>query len=104
MATFLFTYTGGSMGTSEDEMQKSMEKWTRWFASLGDAVVDLGAPLGASSTLAPDGSVREGTSAMLGGYSLVSAESIADALKKAEGCPVLATGGSVEVYETMPLA
>jgi hypothetical protein len=33
----------------------------------------------------------------------VSADSLSDAAAKAKGCPVLAGGGSVEVYEAIPM-
>jgi hypothetical protein len=38
-----------------------------------------------------------------GGYSIVSADSLSDAAAKAKGCPVLASGGSVENYEAVEL-
>ena len=34
-------------------------------------------------------------------YTIISAESLAEAVEKAKGCPVLATGGSIEVYEAL---
>jgi hypothetical protein len=39
----------------------------------------------------------------MGGYSVISANSLADAAGKAKGCPVLAGGGTVEVYEAIPI-
>ncbi|MGH3341095.1 MAG: YciI family protein [Propionibacteriaceae bacterium] len=39
----------------------------------------------------------------MGGYSIINAESLAEATKKADGCPVLESGGSVEVYEALPM-
>jgi len=34
------------------------------------------------------------------GYSIIKASSLADATEKAKGCPVLAGGAKVMVYET----
>jgi hypothetical protein len=34
------------------------------------------------------------------GYSVLTAESLAAATEMAKGCPVLRTGGEIEVYET----
>ena len=39
----------------------------------------------------------------LGGYSIVSAESLDAAAAKASGCPVLKTGGTVDVYEALEM-
>ena len=50
-----------------------------------------------------DGSTKDGAAGGIGGYSVISANSLADAAGKAKGCPVLAGGGSVEVYEAMPM-
>jgi hypothetical protein len=33
----------------------------------------------------------------------VSADSLSEATAKANGCPVLASGGSVEIYEAIPM-
>jgi len=104
MAKFVFAYTGGGgMAPSPAEQQKIMDAWMSWFGSLGDALVDGGAPFGASATVAPDGAAGDGAPAGLTGYSVLSAASLADATAKAKGCPVLASGGSVEVYEALPM-
>ena len=50
--------------------------------------------------VAPDGSISEGASSALTGYSILQADSLSSAAETAKGCPVLARGGSVEVYET----
>ena len=66
-------------------------------------MVDGGSPFGASCTVAADGSSRDGGQAGLTGYSVIEAVSVRDAADKAKGCPVLASGGSVEVYEAIPM-
>ena len=48
-------------------------------------------------------SCRTSRTSPLTGYTIITAESLADATEKAKGCPVLATGGSIEVYETLPV-
>ncbi len=72
-----------------------------WFGSLGEAVTDMGNPFGTSCTVSSDGSVRDGGSLGLGGYSIVEAESLADAATMAKGCPVLSAGGGIEVCEAL---
>ena len=98
MGKYVFAYKGGSAPTSEAEGAKVMEAWMGWFATLGASVTDGGNPFGASTAVGPDGSITAATSG-LSGYSIVAADSLAAAGALAKGCPILAGGGSVEVYE-----
>jgi hypothetical protein len=100
MATYVLVYKGGGMAPTEEERQAIMAKWGGWFGSLGDQLVDGGNPFGPSSAVASDGAVSDVASSGLTGYSIIKAESLADATEQAKGCPVLEDGGSVEVYET----
>ena len=64
-------------------------------------MVDGGNPVGATSTIASDGSTSDGGGANPAtGYSVIQADSLAAATELAKGCPVLTSGGSVEVAET----
>ena len=104
MANYMLAYTGGGApDASPEELQKIMDAWMGWFGTLGESVVDAGNPFGPSSTIASDGSVSPGGAAALGGYSIISAESLDAATDKAKGCPILAGGGGVEVYEVVPM-
>jgi hypothetical protein len=57
MKRFLVLYksstpAGEMMAASTPEqMQAGMEDWQRWAAKTGDAIVDLGSPLGASASV-----------------------------------------------------
>ena len=103
MAKFLLAYRGGAMAETPEEQQKQMEAWMNWFGALGESVVDGGSAFGQSSTLASNGSATNGGASGLSGYSIVTADSLSDANDKAKGCPVLSSGGSVEVYEALPM-
>ena len=103
MAKYVLAYRGGGMAETEAEQQKVMEQWMGWFGELGSAVVDGGAPFGPAKTIAGSGAVSDGGAAGLTGYSIVEANDIDDAVAKGKGCPVLSSGGSVEVYEAMPI-
>ena len=103
MAKYVLAYTGGSMPDSPEEQEKVLGDWMAWFGSLGDAIADPGSPFGPASTISPDGGVSDGGRSGLTGYSIVTADTLSDALSKAKGCPVLASGGSIEVYEAMPI-
>lgn len=98
MAKFLLTYTGGSTPASEAEQAKVMEAWGAWFGQLGAATVDPGNPTHSTRTVGPDGSVRADASGPTG-YTIISVESIDQAIAASKMCPVLAAGGSVQVSE-----
>ena len=99
MANYVFAYKGGSMAATESEREAAMAAWGSWFGSLGAAVVEVGNPFGASPSVSPNGS--SGQAGSLSGYSVVAADDLAAAAELAKGAPVVANGGSVEVYETI---
>jgi hypothetical protein len=103
MANYLLAYKGGGMAQTDEERAAAMAAWGNWFGSLGQAVVDAGNPFGPSATVADGGSVSDGAPSGLTGYSVLSADSLAAASELVRGCPVLAAGGSVELYETVPV-
>jgi len=102
MAKFLYLYTGGQMAETPEAQEAAMQEWTNWFGTLGDAVADIGNPFGAGTTVS-SGGVSNGGGSKLGGYSIINAESLADAASKANKCPVLQSGGTVEVYEALAM-
>ena len=99
MANYVLAYKGGSMAENEADREAAMAAWGAWFGSLGQAVVDGGNPFGASTSVGANGSSGQGGD--LTGYSVLAADDLAAAAELAKGCPVLANGGSVEVYETI---
>ena len=102
MTTYLLAYKGGKMAETEAEQQAIMAAWGAWFGSLGEAVVDGGNPFAGSMTVNGEGAT-DGGSAGLGGYSVLQAASLADAAELAKSCPLVGAGGSVDVYETIPM-
>lgn len=101
MAKFLLVYHGGGDGAPSDE---EMAAWGGWFETLGNAVVDGGAPIAETKTLSPDSVADGGGANPATGYSLIEAADMDDALAKAKSCPVLAAGGTIEVCTTIDLA
>ena len=77
-----------------------MEAWGAWFGGIGAGVADPGNPFGPSATVASNGSVTDGTTSGLTGYTVLTADSLADAVEHAKGCPLLKNGGSIQVFET----
>jgi hypothetical protein len=104
MAKFVLAYHGGGMPETEAEQAEVMAAWGTWFGGLGESVLDRGSPIVVAKTVASDGSTRDGGGANpLSGYSLVEADSLEAAVEIAKGCPVLATGGSIEVCQTVEM-
>jgi hypothetical protein len=104
MTNFVFAYRGGSgMATTPEAQEKTMAAWGAWFGTIGADLVEGGSPFGAAGTVHSDGSSTDGAAAGLTGYSVVSASDLSAAAALAKGCPLLADGGTVEVYETLPM-
>jgi hypothetical protein len=106
MAKYLFVYHshGAKPPTDPAEQKKQMDAWGGWFGAMGGAVIDGGNPVGKSSTVKSDGSLAEGGGANpVSGYSLIEAASLADAHAKAKGCPLLKSGGSIEIAQAMDM-
>jgi hypothetical protein len=104
MAKFLFVYHGGGHPTDKSEQARVMAAWGQWFGSMGKAVIDGGNPVGKSWTVKGNGSIaRDGGANPASGYSLIEAKDLEDATAKAKACPILASGGSVEVAQAMDM-
>jgi hypothetical protein len=102
MGKYVLAYTGGSVGASPEEQQAVMAKWMGWFGQLGPGLLDGGNPFGPSATVSAGNATAGGTSALTG-YSIISAPDLAAATETAKGCPALAAGGAVEVYEAIEM-
>ena len=96
MGKYVLVYQGGAMAETEEAQQAAMAAWGSWFGSLGPAVVDGGAPFGASDAVGGGGSATG-----LTGYSILEAADLGAAVTLAEGCPIVADGGRVDVYEAL---
>jgi len=87
---------GEQMGSSSpEEMQAGMDAWNAWAAKAGSAIVDFGNPTNPVSDT--------GGGLPVGGYSIMEAAD-ADAMNQVlEGHPHAAQGGTIAVYEIMPM-
>lgn len=112
MNDYLLLFHGGGpddADLSPEEMQKIMMKWANWTTGLRDAgVFKGGEPLEREArTVSPDRSVKDGPFAeskeLVGGYVMVSAASMDEATDHAKQCPILLTGGHVEVRPVMDM-
>src|SRR5688500_235730 len=104
MTKYLLGYHGGGMPETPEEGDKVMKAWNSWMATLGKSLVDGGNPAGAAKTVAANGKVSDGGAAnALSGYSILEAKDLDDAVRLSKRCPVLLSGGSIEVSELVAM-
>jgi hypothetical protein len=101
MKQFVLVYLGGDQPNDPEEARNHFEKYMGWLASLGDAVVVPTIPLKDTTTVGSDGTLQEGGRSAMSGFSIIKAASMEEALSKAQACPFLEIGGSLEVSELM---
>ena len=105
MSEFVYLYRGGESGRSPELMQQTMQKWMTWLKDLGQKghIKDQGQPLERAGKLVKGKSkaVTDGPFAeakdVVGGYTLIEARDLDQAVELSKGCPILEDGGSVEV-------
>jgi hypothetical protein len=114
MANFLFIYRGGDESAASmtpEQMQENMQQWQTWITGAikkgwmkdpGDALTPEGRIVN-SSKVVTDGPFVE-SKEIIGGFSIIEANTIDAAAELAKGCPGLKTGGRVEVRPLAGLA
>lgn len=106
MANFMVIYSGGmGMSTSEEEQARIMAEWGEWYGKMGEAIVDGGAPFGASKHITAigtgDGPLGDTPAT---GYTVISADSLEAATEMCENHPHISHGGAVQVYESIDMS
>jgi len=102
MATLLVTYHGGpGMPASAEAREQMMAAFQAWAAGVGDAMIDPGSPLGPRKTVTSDGVSDAAADDTLGGYSLISADSLNDAVGAVKDHPFVARGGTLQVNQAV---
>ena len=112
MSEFVYLYRGSDAVRSPERMQQVMQKWLAWMKDLGDKghLKDFGHPLERAGKLVKgiDKTVTDGpyaeTKDVVGGYSLIEASDIDQAVELSKGCPIFETGGLVEVRPVAKLS
>lgn len=85
----------------ENPTPEIMGAWSKWFESIGEKIVDPGSPLGPGKEIS-----RSGTKDLplglesLSGYTVIRAESMAEAEKIAKDCPMIT---SIRIHEAMSM-
>lgn len=103
MPEYVITYLGGNQPSSPDEGKKNMAKYMEWIALLGENAVSPMNPFKNTSTINSDGSVTSGSSIKMSGYTIIKADSMAEAMKMVKDCPFLEVGGTLEISELMQM-
>ncbi|MCG6975605.1 MAG: YciI family protein [Acidiferrobacterales bacterium] len=103
MPQYVLVYLGGNPPSTPEEGKQHMAKYMEWLSSLGDSAVSPANPLKNTNTVHPDGSVTEGGTTTMSGYTVIRADSMDNALSTAKACPFLDVGGSLEVSELMQM-
>ena len=98
-----------SFKPSPEQMQASIKQWQDWIGGIAAqgkffSTNRLGFE---GKTLKPNNIITDGPYAevkeIVGGYIIVKAANMDEAMKLAEGCPILNIGGHVEVRNVMPI-
>jgi len=111
MTKFMYLFRGGRekmAAMSAEESQKHMQAWGAWMKSLGEkGILVDGLPLSKDGKqvkgrgkIITDGPFAEG-SEVVGGYLIVNADGIDEAVELTKRCPIFDTGGEVEVREIL---
>ena len=113
MTKYLYLFRGGDarrLDQSPEEMQEHMQKWGVWMQGLAEkgTLVD-GLPLAKEGKVVSqkgetitDGPYAEGAE-IVGGYLIVNANSLDEAVEISMGCPIHEHEGIVEVREIMSM-
>jgi hypothetical protein len=107
VAKFLFVYRNNSESygnMSPEEMQQMLQKWQTWLTEglrqgwmldAGDGLKKEGRVVNAKKVVS-DGPFIE-VKEIVGGFSIVQADTLDAAAELTKGCPIFQRGGSVEV-------
>ncbi len=92
-------------GTTE-QMQASTQRWMDWIAGIAaqNKLTNPGASLkSGGKVVRQDNVITDGPYAeikeVLGGYTIVKANSLDEAIELVQGCPIFHVGGNVEIRE-----
>ena len=100
MARFLVTYHAESMPHDPESMAKARDAFMAWAAKTGSALVDPGAPIKSTSTVAEGGWDREGhADTAFSGWSVIEAADADAAAQVLSDHPFISRGGILQISE-----
>ena len=111
MEKFMFIFHGGSSAAlSPNDAQSNMQKWMLWIETLsksgrylsGEPLEPRGKIVSGSKKLVTDGPFAEGKE-LVGGYFIIHAKDLDEAVELAKDCPDFELNGKVEVRPVMKM-
>ena len=100
MSRFLVTYHGGAPPANPEQVAQMLSAFESWLEQAGDAVVDPGAPVRPVAQVANG---KPAPAVEAGGYSLIEAASVEEAVKVLKTHPFVARGGTLQVFEAVSI-
>lgn len=96
------------MKQSPEELQAEIAKWNAWIGGLvaqgkfvgSEALLPTGKTISGQAQVVTDGPFSEAKE-VVGGYALVKAADLDEAVQLANGCPMFESNGRVEVRPVM---
>jgi len=93
---------------SPEEIQAEIQKWNQWIGGIAaqgkmlgtEALLPFGKVMSKGGQLITDGPYTEGKE-IVGGYTVVSADTIDEAAELAKGCPIFDSEGLLEIRQIM---
>src|SRR5262245_11627018 len=102
MPTYLVTYHGGpGMPSDPEAAQQMLAAFQAWVTEVGPAMRAPGAPRGTAKTGSGDTVVDGQKEAAMGGYTILDAASLEEAVGLVQSHPFLTRGGSLQVNEAV---
>jgi hypothetical protein len=111
MEKYMLIFHGGShSNASPEQMQANMGKWMAWIDKLaktdqyvsGEPLLPGGKLISGKKKTATDGPYTEGKE-IVGGFFLIKAESMEEAVKICDDYPDYENGGTVQVRQVMKM-
>jgi hypothetical protein len=104
MATYLVTYHGnGGVPPTPEAQQQAMAAFGAWVASVGDAMVDPGAPLAAAKSVSSSGAADRPADGPVAGYTILRAADLDAAVRLVNNHPFISRGGTLQVSEAIAI-
>jgi hypothetical protein len=104
MSEYMFLFRGGDQPSEPAAMQASMQKWVAWMKDLGqkghfkagEPLEKTGKVVRGKAKSVTDGPFAEAKD-VVGGYLIISASDLDQAVELSRGCPIFEEDGTVEV-------
>jgi hypothetical protein len=93
------------MGSDPEAAQAGMQLWMNWAGRVGGSMADMGSPLGSVAIVTASGSTPDISGPLIGGFSVLEADSLDAAKKLLDDHPHFHAPGdpSIEVLEFLPV-